>query len=187
MAKCSFWQREHSGKRTTARLDGLGGALSDRPIELLRVRRRRRLDLRCRPISDSGRRPLLGISSNPKFATMHIVSNIERIRQLNALASAVQALLPALDGVQVLRGSIPAFERCLAETTRLLEHGFVQDDLSSLSRAVPKLFWLHKEWTPQLERRADGSYVEPSWFNAVDRLHQEVQDAAEELRVVGRY
>ena len=35
MTRYSFWQREHSGKRTTARVDGLGGALSDRPIELL--------------------------------------------------------------------------------------------------------------------------------------------------------
>jgi len=118
---------------------------------------------------------------------MHIVSNSERIRQLNALASALRALLPALDSVEALRGSIPAFERSLVETTRLLEHGFVQDDLSTLSRAVPKLFWLHKEWTPQLERRPDGSYVEPSWFNVADGLHQAVQDAAEELRVVGRY
>ena len=31
MTKYYFWQREHSGKRTTARLDCLGGALSDRP------------------------------------------------------------------------------------------------------------------------------------------------------------
>ena len=118
---------------------------------------------------------------------MHIVSNSERVRQLNVLASALRALLPVLDSVEALRGSIPGFERCLAETTRFLDHGFVQDDLSILSRAVPKLFWLHKEWTPHLERQPDGSYAEPSWFNAADGLHQAVQDAAEELRVVGRY
>ena len=46
MTRYSFWRREHSGKRTSARLDCLGGALSDRPIELLPVRSRRRLDFR---------------------------------------------------------------------------------------------------------------------------------------------
>ena len=57
-AKCSSSQREHSGKRTTARLDGVGGALSDRPIGLLPVGRRRRLDLRSQPGAVGRRRPL---------------------------------------------------------------------------------------------------------------------------------
>ena len=68
-----------------------------------------------------------------------------------------------------------------------LDHGFEQDDLSTLSRAVPRLFWLHKEWTPQLVQRPDGTFAEPPWFDAADRLHHAVQNAAEELRVVGRY
>ena len=62
MTKYSFWRREHSGRRITASLDRLSGALSDRPNELLRVRRRRRLDLRCRPGAAGHERPVSGES-----------------------------------------------------------------------------------------------------------------------------
>ena len=62
MTRYSFWQHEHSGKRTTARLACLGGALSDLPIELLLVCCRRRLDFRCRPIAASRERPVSGRS-----------------------------------------------------------------------------------------------------------------------------
>lgn len=134
-------------------------------------------------------RPMSGLLQldQDEIGIMHLVDNGERVRQLRALGSAIQALLPALSGVETLRGSMPAYESCLAETKRLLDHCFTQDDLSALSRAVPRLFWLHKEWTPQLVQRADGSFAEPTWFDAADRLHQAVQDAAEALRIIGRY
>ena len=71
MTKYSFWRREHSGRRITASLDRLSGALSDRPNELLRVRRRRRLDLRCRPVADVGERPVSGRARVLRVARMH--------------------------------------------------------------------------------------------------------------------
>lgn len=118
---------------------------------------------------------------------MQLVDDGDRVRQLTALKTAIVAFLPVVSSVDTLRSSVPAFQGCLTEVERLLSDGFNQEELSALSRAVPRLFWLHKEWTPQLERAADGGYQEPSWFAAADTLHQHVQDTAEELRIVGRY
>ncbi len=118
---------------------------------------------------------------------MHLVDKSERIRQLNALKEAIEAFLPTLREVDGLRRSYPAYQACLAEVTRLLDQGFSQEELEVLSRGVPRLFWVHKEWTPQLERMTDGSYREPLWFETAERLHQRVQVCAEELRVIGRY
>ena len=118
---------------------------------------------------------------------MHLVDNTERLQQLKSLVAAIQAFLPVLAGVEDLRKSIPAYEACVAEAERLVAEGFSQADLSNLSRAVPCLFWIHKEWMPQLEQATDGNYSEPSWFRVADSLHQAVHDAAEELRVIGRY
>jgi hypothetical protein len=118
---------------------------------------------------------------------MRLVNDSERVRQLKALAAALEAFLPTLEATSALAGSVSAYEQCLAETNRLLAGGFTQDDLSALSRAVPRLFWLHKEWTPHLEQGDNGGFSEPAWFKAADALHEAVQNAAEELRVVGRY
>jgi hypothetical protein len=118
---------------------------------------------------------------------MHMVDDGDRVRRLNDLKRAIEALLPIMSGIDVLRSSVAAYEACLAEVVRLIAEGSDQEQLSSLSRAIPRLFWLHKEWTPQLERTADGLFREPAWFAAADTLHQHVQDAAEELRIVGRY
>ncbi len=118
---------------------------------------------------------------------MHMVDDGDRVRQLNDLKRAIEAFLPIVSRVDELRAFAAAYEACLAEVERLLAEGSDQEQLSCLSRAIPRLFWLHKEWTPQLERTADGLYREPAWFAAADSLHQHVQDAAEELRIVGRY
>ncbi|PTU66076.1 hypothetical protein DB032_14665 [Chromobacterium sp. Panama] len=109
------------------------------------------------------------------------------MQQLSELKSAIVAFMPVVSEVATLQGSVAAFQGCLAEIDRLLSEGFCQDDLNVLSRAVPRVFWLHKEWTPELERMVDGRYREPWWFVAADKLHQRVQEAAEELKIVGRY
>lgn len=109
------------------------------------------------------------------------------MQQLSELKSAIVAFIPVASEMAALQGSVAAYQGGLAEIDRLLSEGFCQDDLSVLSRAVPRVFWLHKEWTPELERIVDGRYREPSWFAAADKLHQRVQDAAEALKIVGWY
>jgi hypothetical protein len=86
-----------------------------------------------------------------------------------------------------LRESASAYRACEEEVSRLLDSSFSQEDLSRLSRAVPRIFWLHKEWVPPLVQKPDGSYEEAQWFVAADPLHQRVDQLASELRVLRRY
>ena len=71
---------------------------------------------------------------------------------------------------------------------QLLADGFNQEELSALSRSVPRLFWLHKEWIPPLEPAKTGSgFTEPAWFQRLEPLESNVSAAAEKLRVIGEY
>ena len=118
---------------------------------------------------------------------MHLYTDAERVKQLRALEQALSAFIPVIAETEELRSSESAYRACMEEISRLLSCGFSQEDLSRLSRAVPRLFWLHKEWTPPLDRKSEGNYKEARWFADADRLHERVVQLASELRVMGRY
>lgn len=64
---------------------------------------------------------------------------------------------------------------------------FTQEKLSALSRSVPAIFWLHKEWSPIFTLNHVGEYVVPAWFPEADNLHSKVMEAASTLRIMGTY
>lgn len=115
---------------------------------------------------------------------MHIYSDEERREHLQTLVDAIEKLLPELEVNHQSMRDVPAYTQALDRTKQLLSCGFVQSELSELSRAVPRLFWLHKDWIPPLEGQPPK---EPTWFKRLEPLEGEVQRAAEKLRVVGEY
>ncbi len=121
--------------------------------------------------------------------TIRYFTSAERQQQLQMLAEALEQLIPELQ----LSGRYPeqlgGYRSAFAEAQRLLSSGFNQEDLSSLSRGVPRLFWLHKDWLPPLEQSQDnaGTFSEPAWFQKLEPLEEHVTAAAEKLRVIGEY
>lgn len=115
---------------------------------------------------------------------MHYFSEKQRVEQLRSLIGSINLLIPALQESKQYVDSIETLQEAALEANRLLVEGFVQDDLSNLSRSVPRLFWLHKEWCPPLE--ADG-LSEPLWFKTLAPLEAKVTEASERLRVIGEY
>lgn len=98
-----------------------------------------------------------------------------RVLQLDELRLAIEALLPLLDGVAELAGHRPEYQQALAESLSLRPGSLAQGQLDELSRSVPRLFWLHKEWVPP----------QAPWFARLDEAHERVVRAAERLRVTG--
>ena len=82
----------------------------------------------------------------------HFYTEADRRVQLRALEQALEQFLDVLRSTPELRAPIRDYEENLGEVRRLLAEGFNQDALSALSRAVPRLFWLHKEWIPPLPK-----------------------------------
>jgi hypothetical protein len=121
--------------------------------------------------------------------TLHYYSELERRQHLQNLVDALAVFIPALEKSKHYADRVIAFQQALVETKRLLAESFVQEDLSNLSRNVPKLFWLHKDWQPPLESFTpeSGRIVEPEWFKQLEPLELSVSEAAEKLRVVGEY
>jgi hypothetical protein len=70
----------------------------------------------------------------------------------------------------------------------LLSEGFSQSDLGTLGGQIPALFWLHKEWAPNLEwDAATGRYRAPAWFEELEPLERRVVAARDMLRQIGYY
>lgn len=118
---------------------------------------------------------------------MRLRRQAEKTSALSELKSAIEAFLPVVRGTPELQHAVEAYEACVEEAERLLAGGFRQEDLSLLADAVPRLFWLHKEWVPPLERTVDGKWQEPEWFRRAEPLHRRVIEAASQLRVLGKY
>jgi phosphoglycerate-specific signal transduction histidine kinase len=115
---------------------------------------------------------------------VHIYTEVERREHLHTLVDAIEKLLPELEVDQQSLRHVSAYTQALDKANQLLSCGFIQSELSELSRAVPRLFWLHKDWAPPLEGLPP---TEPMWFKRLEPLEGEVQRAAEKLRVVGEY
>lgn len=108
-------------------------------------------------------------------------------KHLQEFSRSLEAFLSHVEAVPELQSSAPSYRECLVRADNLLANGFSQEQLSELSRSVPQLFWLHKEWVPPLELALDGRWVEPRWFREYAPKHQAVVEAAEQLRVLGEY
>jgi hypothetical protein len=113
-------------------------------------------------------------------------TEIDRKSQLAALRQALVELIPVAKSTGVPQSA--AYERALAETGRLIARGFVQEELTSLSRMVPDVVLRHKDWESQLlVRNADGRWVFPKWFEELECKLQPALKAAGVLAVLGYY
>ena len=120
--------------------------------------------------------------------SLHYYSEQDRARHLQDLVDAIEAFLPELMQSRQYFETVMAYQRSCAEAKQLLLLGFVQEDLSNLSRSVPKLFWLHKEWSPPTEWLAPaGDSRDAHWFKRLEPLEAAVTAAAENLRVLGEF
>ena len=120
--------------------------------------------------------------------SLHYYSEKEQARHLQGLVNAIEAFVPELQQSGHHLETLVAYQRSCAEAKQLLLQGFVQEDLSNLSRSVPQLFWLHKEWSPPVEWLAlAGESRDAHWFKRLEPLEAAVTAAAEKLRVVGEY
>jgi hypothetical protein len=118
----------------------------------------------------------------------HYFTNAERVSQILSLIAALEALIVGLNQTRLYPAVRGQYEIVTEQAKQLLSAGFSQADLGSLYREVPGLFWLHKEWSPALEKNQDGSeFSEPEWFKLLEPLEQNVITAAAVLRQVGEY
>lgn len=111
----------------------------------------------------------------------------DRKSQLNALAVALSELIPRVRENTEFASKAKSYEDALAVARSLLSDGFNQDQLSQLGRAVPDLYFRHKEWTPPLEKSSDGAWKEPEWFVRLEEKLAPALAAAELLTTVGYY
>jgi hypothetical protein len=118
---------------------------------------------------------------------VQIVDQGARLQQLAALEVAIDALVEGLKRTGCYVEAIPELEECRQASVTLRQNGFEQRQLNELSRAVPRLFWLHKEWMPPLVEMAPDHREEPVWFKELAPLEQRLQELAYGLRVVGEY
>ena len=120
--------------------------------------------------------------------SLHYYSEKERAQHLQDLVSAIEAFLPELQQSGQYLEALAAYQQSCAEAKQLLFRGFVQEDLSNLSRNVPQLFWLHKEWSPPAEWLSPaGKSCDAHWFTRLEPLEVAIIAAAEKLRIVGEY
>lgn len=120
---------------------------------------------------------------------IHYFSEQERTEHLQQLLNGLNLLIPALEESGRYEDSLKSYKAAREKTSQLLSQGFTQEELSALSRAIPKLFWLHKEWMPPLEKVSStgASSEEPLWYKKLEPLEAVVTEAAEKLRMVGEY
>jgi hypothetical protein len=117
----------------------------------------------------------------------HRYTTGERREHLLELENSLHRLLAAIRGTGQYLEHAPQFEHALSRTRELLRMGFDQEALGALSRAIPKLFYSHKEWVPPSEIGPDGQHTVPTWFTTLEPLDQAVTECAHRLRVVGVY
>jgi hypothetical protein len=120
--------------------------------------------------------------------TEHYYTAAERADQLERVAAAAYELAYALrKSPAEWHWAIPSLEQVRRHARDLLVRGWTCEELQSLADAVPRVIWLHKEWSPPLNLAPDGTFREPAWFGTVDHHHRKLHDAAFELRAIGRY
>lgn len=120
---------------------------------------------------------------------LHYFSKLERRQHLQELIDALTAFLPELERSGHYLEQLPDYRKALAEARQFLEQGFSQEDLNELSRRIPQLFWLHKEWVPPLEPSSlhGAAFVEPEWYKRLEPFESRVREFATRLRFTGEY
>lgn len=117
----------------------------------------------------------------------HRYNKEQRFQQLSELRLALRDLIGVVSVLPSFAHLKSAYEAALADVENLQLHGFEQEHLSALSRAIPDAFHRHKEWIPPLERDAIGTLIEPEWFLSLESKLQPVLSKARVLRELGYY
>lgn len=118
----------------------------------------------------------------------HYFTNAEREGQLFKFIAALEALIAGLNKTGLYPVERFQYQAAIEQGKHLLSAGFSQAEFGELNRQVPNLFWLHKEWSPILEKNPDGpEFREPEWFKLLEPLEQNVVSAAAILRQIGEY
>lgn len=118
----------------------------------------------------------------------HYFTNAEREDQLLKLIDALEALIAGLYKTGLYPDERIQYQTAIEQVKHLLSAGFSQAELGELNRQMPNLFWLHKEWSPILEKKSDSpEFREPEWFKLLEPLEQNVVSAAAILRQIGEY
>jgi hypothetical protein len=125
------------------------------------------------PVTQYNRRYLRGENA----MTEHRYTTEERVAQLNRLAAALRELIAELRTVEPLTGNIADYETLLGRCEVLLKNGFAPEETTALGRAVPDLFYRHKEWEPP----------RTAWFERVEERLRPVLEAAARLSEIGYY
>jgi len=115
------------------------------------------------------------------------VSVEKRVSQLRDLLSAVDDLIAGLRRERRYLEAVPELEAYAARARGAIAGGVAQATLNELAYAVPRLFWLHKDWEPPCEPDDTGQLREAAWFQRLSPLEKRVQELAFDLRVVGQY
>ncbi|WP_339080812.1 hypothetical protein [Pseudomonas sp. TMP9] len=118
----------------------------------------------------------------------HYFTNSEREGQILKLIAALEELTACLNKTGLYQAELIQYQTAIEQAQHLLSAGFSQAELGNLNRQVPNLFWLHREWSPPLEKNPDGpGFRESEWFKLLEPLEQNVVSAAAVLRQVGEY
>ncbi len=111
----------------------------------------------------------------------------DRTEQLGNLVPALEALISHMRNEKLFIDQIPQYELALEEAKRFLASGFTQNELSALDRAVPDLFYRHKEWYPPLEDESNVYSKPAKWFEDLEEYLQPAREAAGVLSIIGYY
>jgi hypothetical protein len=133
------------------------------------------------------RHPTRGNGIESGAMSEHRYTTAERREHLLDLERALERLLAAIRETGEYTEHIRWFENALSRTRELLNTGFDQTALSALSRVIPRLFHLHKDWVPPLEMSLDGQHEVPPWFTTLEPLEEAVTACAQRLSAIGFY
>jgi hypothetical protein len=96
----------------------------------------------------------------------------------------MEQILASADLREQFPQSVTDFTECLRRGRLLLDAGFTQADLSSLSGSFRPVLRTHPRWDPPLIEMPDGTWEQPEWYSRLERLHEHAANAAERLRVL---
>ena len=129
------------------------------------------------------------MSQNPSVVRSNLLrySDSDRVIQLDALVSALDALVAHLPSVADFADSTDTFRQYCDAVRALITAGYTQSDLNDISSAFPAIIHTHPDWVPPLIQTPGGGFSVPPWFPELERLHIACTDAAGLLRLIGEY
>lgn len=120
-----------------------------------------------------------------KFLSEDSYSLDEKRQHLREFITSLEVVLASPVLAEHYPEAVKNYGECLKVARSLVDTGFSQEDLSSLSRAFEPVLYTHKEWVPPLVQNADGAWRTPEWYDAFEKLHGSAAKRAYQLRVTG--